>query len=201
MKIWHVPGSRSLRVVWLCEEMGVPYELRPVSLRAPDPELQAVSPFGGVPVLEDGGVRMIESIAMLLYIAGRYGPTPLALQPDDPAYPDYLQWLILGEASFAMPGNMLIYDRWRAPEGHQPGGFLAQVSVGKMERAVGLMAETLKDRPYLAGDRFTLADISASYPLGVMETFLDLGEAIPAPVADYHRRLTERPAYQRAAAV
>ena len=75
MRIWHAPKSRSLRVVWLCEEMSLPYELRRVSLRAPDPELPGVSPFGSVPVLEDGEVRMIESVAMLLYVTGRYGPS------------------------------------------------------------------------------------------------------------------------------
>lgn len=109
MRIWHAPGARSLRVVWLCEEMGLPYELRRVSLRAADEDLKAVNPFGSVPVLEDhGGVRMIESVAMLLYVAGRYGPTPLALQPDDPDYPRYAQWLVAGEASIGMPGAMLM---------------------------------------------------------------------------------------------
>ena len=200
MKIWHAPRSRSLRVVWLCEEMGLPYELKRVSFRAPDAELLAINPLGGVPVLEDGEVRMIESVAMLLYIAGRYGPTPLALQPDDPAYPRYLQWLIAGEASLGMPGNMLMYDRYRAPEGEK-GGFLAEACSRKLDQAMAMMSQALEDGPWIAGDRFTIADISAGYGIGVLQAFLGMGERVPEPVADYYARLGERPAFQRAAAV
>ncbi|HEX8571020.1 MAG TPA: glutathione S-transferase family protein [Caulobacteraceae bacterium] len=201
MKIWHAPKSRSLRVLWLCEEMGVPYEVRRVSLRRPDDGLLEVNPFGSVPVLEDeGGVRMIESVAMLLYVAGRYGPTPLALQPADPDYPRYVQWLVAGEASLGMPGNMLMYDRYRAPE-DEKGGFIATACLGKVEAAMGLMVEALRQGPWIAGDRFTIADISAGYGLGVLQAFLGLGDRIPPEVADYYARLSARPAFQRADAV
>ena len=201
MRIWHMPRSRSLRVIWLCEEMGLPYEIRRVSFRGPDEELLAINPLGGVPVLEDeGGVRMIESVAMLLYVAGRYGPTPLALQPDDPAYACYLQWLIAGEASIAMPGNMLVYDRFRAPEG-QKGGFLVEANQRKLQRGLEMMVETLKDGPWIAGDRFTIADMSAGYAIGVMQSILGMGDMVPPECAAYYARLSERPAFQRAAAV
>ena len=201
MRIWHTPKSRSLRVLWLCEEMGVPYEVRRVSLRQPDEALRAANPFGSVPVLEDeGGVRMIESVAMLLYVAGRYGPTPLALQPEDPDYPRFVQWLIAGEASLGMPGNMLIYDRYRAPEGEK-GGFIARACEQKLEAGLGLMAEALGDGPWIVGDRFTIADISAGYGLGVLRDFLGLADRIPPVVADYYGRLEARTAFQRAAAV
>jgi glutathione S-transferase len=199
MKIWHAPRSRSLRVVWLCEEMGLPYEVKRVSFRAPDPALLAINPLGGVPVLEDGDVRMIESVAMLLYIAGRHGPTPLALQPDDPAYPRYVQWLIAGEASLGMPGNMLMYDRYKAPEAER-GGFIAAACTDKVDHALAMMSKALEDGPWMAGDRFTIADISAGYGVGVLQAFLDMGDRVPVPVADYYARLAERPAFQRAAA-
>jgi glutathione S-transferase len=201
MKIWHAPKSRSLRVLWLCEEMGVPYEVRRVSLRRPDDGLLEANPFGSVPVLEDeGGVRMIESVAMLLYVAGRYGPTPLALDPADADYPRYVQWLVAGEASLGMPGNMLMYDRYRAPE-EEKGGFIATACLGKVEAAMGLMAEALRQGPWIAGDRFTIADISAGYGLGVLQAFLGLADRIPPEVADYYARLSARPAFQRADAV
>ena len=200
MRIWHTPRSRSLRVIWLCEEMGVPYEIRPVSIRQRDEELCALNPLGSVPVLEDdGGVRMIESVAMLLYVAGRYGPTPLALQPEDPAYPRYLQWLMAGEASLAMPGNMLMYDRYRAPEAEK-GGFIARACEQKLERALGMMAEALREGPWITGERFTVADMSAGYGVGVMQAFLGMADRVPSAVADYYARLSERPAFQRAAA-
>ena len=201
MRIWHAPRSRSLRVVWLCEEMGVPYEVSRVSLRAPDEALLAVNPLGSVPVLEDGGgVRLIESVAILLYIAGRYGPTPLALQPDDPDYAPYLQWLIAGEAAIGVPGNMLMYDRYRAPDAEK-GGYLARACEQKLDRAFAMMAEGLGRGPWMAGERFTLADISAGYGIGVAQAFLGLTDRVPRPVADYYARLSERPAFRRAAAV
>jgi glutathione S-transferase len=200
MRIWHSPRSRSLRVVWLCEEMGVPYELRRVSIREPDPALLAVNPLGSVPVLEDeGGVRMVESVAMLLYVAGRYGPTPLAPGPEDPAYPRYVQWLIAGEASLGMPGNMLMYDRYRAPDAEK-GGYLARACEQKIGRGLGMMAEALRESPWIAGEQFTIADISAGYGVGVMQAFLGMGDRVPAEVAGYYERLTQRPAFQRAAA-
>ena len=200
MRIWHAPRARSLRVIWLCEEMGVPYELRRVSLRQPDEALREVNPFGSVPVLEDdGGVEMVESVAILLYVAGRYGPTPLALQPEDADYPRYLQWLVMGEASIGMPGNFLLYDRFRVPDAEK-GGFLARASAEKLQTAAAMMADALEDRPWLAGDRFTLADISAGYGLGLLG-FLGLSHLVTPPLARYQERLGARPAFQRAAAV
>ena len=201
MRIWHAPKSRSMRVIWLCEEMGVPYEIRRVSLRRPDEELQALNPFGSVPVLEDeDGVRMIESVAMLLYVAGRHGPTPLALEPSDRDYPRYLQWLVAGEATLGMAGNMLMYDRYRTPEAEK-GGFLARAALQKVDAALGLMDEALRRAPWIAGDRFTLADISAGYGVGVLQAFLGLADRVPPAVAAYYARLAERPAFERAAAV
>src|SRR5947209_8880015 len=93
--------GRGFRVVWLLEEMGLPYRLRPVDLLAGvenDPEFLAINPAGFIPALQDGEVVMVESIAILEYLAGRYGPTPLAPAPQDPDFPAYQQFLHLGEA-------------------------------------------------------------------------------------------------------
>src|ERR1700761_8572796 len=97
--------GRGLRVVWLLEEMGLPYSLRPVDLlkgAESDPEFIAVNPGGFIPAMTDGDVTMVESIAIMEYLMGRYGPTPLAPQPRDPAFPAYQQFLLLGEAGLAM---------------------------------------------------------------------------------------------------
>src|SRR5690349_212647 len=96
--------GRGFRVVWLLEEMGVPYRLRDVDLLAGvenDPEFLAVNPAGFIPALQDGDVVMVESIAIMEYLMARHGPTPLAPQPQDPTYPAYLQFLHLGEAGLA----------------------------------------------------------------------------------------------------
>ena len=199
MRIWHAPGSRSLRVVWLCEELGVPYELRPVKFGVPDAELLAVNPVGSVPVLEDGDVRMIESVAMLVYLAAKHGGEALTVGPDEPAYADYLQWLVGGEATVTMPGNMLVYDRFLIPD-EEKGGAIARACERKLQAGFAMMETALKGRAYIAGDRFTLADISASYPVAVAAKLLGLAEVVPPAVVDYAARLAERPAYQRAAA-
>src|SRR6476661_2998689 len=95
--------SRSLRVVWLMEEMGLPYRVRPVDMLAdaPDLEFLAANPAGYIPVLEDADVTMVESIGIMEYLLARYGPTPLAPAPSDPSFPAYQQFLHLGEAGLA----------------------------------------------------------------------------------------------------
>src|ERR1051325_10950599 len=87
--------SRSLRVVWLMEEMGLPYRVRQVDMLAPvrDAEFLAVNPADYIPAIQDGDVAMVESIAIMEYLIARYGPTPLAPAPHDPTFPAYQQFL------------------------------------------------------------------------------------------------------------
>jgi glutathione S-transferase/3-isopropylmalate dehydratase len=98
--VWGGQTSRSIRVVWLLEEMGLPYAVRQVDMLAAeqDPEFLAVNPANYIPVIQDGEVVMVESIAIMEYLMARYGPTPLVPSPHDPAFPAYLQFLHLGEA-------------------------------------------------------------------------------------------------------
>ena len=93
--------GRGFRVVWLLEEMGLTYRLRPVDLLAGvenDAEFLAVNPAGFIPAIQDGEVTMVESIAIMEYLMACYGPTPLAPGPHDPAFAAYQQFLHLGEA-------------------------------------------------------------------------------------------------------
>ena len=100
--------GRGFRVVWLLEEMGLAYRLRRVDLLAgvdKDPEFLAINPGGFIPAIQDGDVTMVESIAIMIYLMARHGPTPLAPDPHDPAFPAYQQFLHLGEAGLAVPAN------------------------------------------------------------------------------------------------
>ena len=109
-------GARGVRVFWLCEEMGLPYQTATVTF-PPSAEYLALNPLGSVPFLEDeGGVAINESIAMLLYLAQKYGPSPLLPGNDDPALARVLQLTVFGEASIGAGMNPLLMAKFGAPE-------------------------------------------------------------------------------------
>jgi len=199
LKIFHAPRARSMRVLWLCEEMGVPYETAPASFFNPSEEFSAANPLRTIPALVDGEVVMIESIAIMLYIMGKHGPTDLALQPDDPNYAAYLQYLLFGEAGMAAMANAMIATRYAAPDDSKQNWTNDYLSKTLYKR-FKLIGERLAQTPYIAGERFTAADISVGYVIG-MADFVGLGDRVPKAALDYRARLSERPAFQRAAAV
>jgi glutathione S-transferase len=192
--------GRGFRVVWLLEEMGLPYRLRPVDLLAGaenDPEFLAINPAGFIPAIVDGEVSMVESIAIMEYLMARYGPTPLAPAPDDAAFPLYQQFLHLGEAGLAASIYFVNGARNIAPEAER-NNWSAGQALDVFETRLGLVTRQLARSPYLAGDRFTAADISVTYALELAKRAVGfpLGEAELAYVA----RTSSRDGYQRAMA-
>ncbi len=189
--------GRGFRVVWLLEEMGLPYRLRPVDLLAGvenDPEFLAVNPAGFIPAIQDGGVTMVESIAIMEYLIARHGPTPLAPGPRDPAFPAYQQFLHLGESDMAGPVVIVGGARHFGPE-DQRDNWSAGQALGIFQSRLGLVSRRLEEVPYMAGDTFTAADISVAYALRLARAFagVTLGEAGEA----YLARTGERDAFQR----
>ena len=192
--------GRGFRVVWLLEEMGLPYRLRPVDLLAGaenDPEFLAINPAGFIPAIVDGEVTMVESIAIMEYLMARHGPTPLAPAPDDAAFPLYQQFLHLGEAGLAASIYFVNGARNIAPEAER-NNWSAGQALDVFETRLGLVTRQLARAPYLAGDRFTAADISVTYALELAKRAVGfpLGEAELAYVA----RTSSRDGYQRARA-
>lgn len=189
--------SRSLRVVWLMEEMGIAYRIRPVDMlaEAEDREFLEANPGGFIPVIQDGDVTMVESIAIMEYLMGRYGPTPLAPAPADPSFPAYQQFLHLGEAGLATLMMIIIMCRYFAPESERDNWAIGQ-SKQWIEKRMKLVRAQLARAPHMAGENFTAADISVTYALqlGSDHCGLELGEAEQA----YLARTTGREAYQRA---
>jgi glutathione S-transferase len=189
--------SRSLRVVWLMEEMGLPYRVRQVDMFAyeTDAEFLAANPAAYIPVLVDGDVTMVESIAMLQYLIARYGPTPLAPAPDDAAFPAYLQFLHMGEAGLATLMMPAVVSGFMAPEAERRN-WGAAWALRMAEKRLDLVRAQLARAPYLAGDAFTAADISVTYALqlGQRAAGVVLGEGLEA----YLARTTGRDAYHRA---
>ena len=199
LKVYHSQGARSLRVLWLCEEMGVPYETAEASFMKPSDEFKAVNPLRTVPAMTDGDVRMIESVAMMIYIMSKYGPTDLEVKPNEPGYASYLQFLLFGEAGVAAYGNPLVATRFMAPDDQKQNwtaGYLKTAILKRLE----FVATCLDGKPYIAADRFTAADISVSY-IVTGAKFAGIEADIPAPVRAYVDNLWQRPAFQRAAAV
>jgi glutathione S-transferase len=189
--------GRGFRVVWLLEELGLAYRLRPVDLLRVenDPDFLAINPAGFIPALQDGETIMVESIAILEYLLARHGPSPLAVAPDDPDFPAYLQFLHMGEAGLAGPMNAVLVGRALAPEAERNARVTGWASE-TFESRLGLVVRRLADRPYLAGNRFTAADISVAYALLLG---LRTGNYTPGAIERaYLRRTTTRPAYARA---
>ena len=199
LKVYHSQGARSLRVLWLCEEMGVPYETAEASFFKPSDEFKAINPLRTVPAMQDGDVRMIESVAMMIYIMSKYGPTDLEVKPSEPGYADYLQYLMFGEAGLAAYGNPLVATRFLAPE-DQKQNFTAGYLKNAILKRLEFVGQRLDGKPYAAANRFTAADISIAY-IATGAKFAGIEDEIPAPVKTYIENLWQRPAFQRAAAV
>jgi glutathione S-transferase len=190
--------GRGFRVVWLLEEMGLAYRLRPVDLLADvekDTEFLSINPAKFIPAIQDGEVTMVESIAIMEYLMARYGPTPLAPDPHDSAFPAYQQFLHLGEAGLAASIFFVVGARNFAPETERDNWSAGQ-ALGVFESRLGLVTRQLSRSPYLAGERFTAADISVTYALTLAQRAggVVLGEVEQA----YMERTTRRDAYKRA---
>ena len=197
--VYGAPPTRSLRVLWMLEEMGLSYEVRPVDFatREQDAEFTAINPAAAFPSFRDGAVAMMESCAILEYLAARYGPTPLAPGPDDPTFPAYLTFLHFGEASLAGPMNVIIASRFMAPEGEKRNWGAGWVMDNFVRKSAALVRR-LKESPYLAGPDFTAADISCGYAIGFARS-LGAGDRLDPILGEYLARLTAREAYKRAA--
>ncbi|MDB5468848.1 MAG: hypothetical protein JWR84_408 [Caulobacter sp.] len=189
-------GARGLRVMWLCEELGVPYRFSPVTF-PPSDAYRALNPLGNVPFLEGDGVAINESIAMLLYLAQRYGPTPLLPAAEDPDLAKVLQLTVMSETAVGMSMNPLMAAKFGAPDEHKRNwsvGVLEQVLGG----SIGFIEAQLGDGDYLVAGRLTLADMAFATALGIWRGAL--GGVLNERLAAYHAGLAARPAYQRAVA-
>ncbi|MEY3626041.1 MAG: glutathione S-transferase family protein [Limnohabitans sp.] len=198
--IHHCVSARSLRPVWMCEEMGLPYQLHmlPFPPRVQRKDYLAINPLGTVPWLQDGDITLSESAAMCQYLAARYGEGRWDVAAHDPRYGDYLNALHFGEATLTFPQTLLLrYAHFESPERRQPQ-VVEDYTRWFMGRLKALPLR-LQGQPYLCGERFTAADISVGYAL-LVNTYLDLDQAWPQEVHAYWERLRERPALQRALA-
>lgn len=118
MKLFHCYNSRSLRPLWCLEEMGLDYELEimPFPPRFEREGYLDINPLGTVPAFTDDGITLTESTGICQYLVQKYGPTPLAVTPDEPEYGDFLNWLYRSDATFTFPLALILRYTKLEPE-------------------------------------------------------------------------------------
>ena len=193
MKLYWSARTRSARVVWMLEELGIEYERVVVDLRQPvaqrDAAFLSASPMGKVPALEDGAVRMADSAAICLYLADRYGAGRLAPTLEDPERGPYLYWMLFTPGVIE-PSMAERAGGWTPNPTHHGWG-----SCDAMVRA---LEKGLERGPWLLGERFSAADVL----VGSSAVFMRLLKMLPASavIDAYADRCLARPAYGRALA-
>lgn len=201
LTVHHLGVSQSERIVWLCEELGIPYELKNYARRAdnrlaPD-EYKALHPMGIAPVITDGDLVLGESAAIIDYIIAKYGDGRLTIHKDAPNFADYLFWYhfangtMIPSASNAMVLNSL---------GIAPDSGIGQALMGRTIKAHDMVETRLGKVPYFAGEEFTAADIINVFALTTMRVFAPKDLSGFPNILAYLARIAARPAYQRAMA-
>ena len=199
--IYHLSTSRSERIVWLMEELGIEYKLerfqREQNGAAPDP-LKAIHPLGKAPVIRDGETLLAESGAIVDYVVHRYGGGRLSVQPTDAAFARYLYWLHFAEGSL-MSLMLIALVVSRMPDGSaSPTGVRV---LARMKQMLSFVDAELVDGPYFAGAAFTAADVMMLFPFTTMRLFLDYDLVPYSNIIAYMHRIEARPAYRKAMAL
>lgn len=198
IRLYHCIDARSFRPLWALEELGVAYELvvMPFPPRYRAKEFMAVNPLGTIPAMQDGQTFMTESAAIVQYLATRDGPTALSVEPGDPAYGAWLNWLHQGEATLTFPQTLVLrYRQFEPGKAEVVADDYAKWFLARLRMA----DKVLETNEFLCAGRFTAADISVGYAL-LLATQLGLDAEFKPQTAAYWARLQARPAFQAAKA-
>ena len=199
LTVHHLGKSQSERIVWLCEELEIPYELKrytrdAVTVLAPA-DYKALHAIGAAPVITDGELTLAESGAVVDYIIACHGGGRLALKPGHPDFAQYLYWFHFANGTLqAQMGRNMILNRLNLPADNP----MLVATRARVDRSFDLIDARVRDTNYLAGNEFTAADIMTGFSLTTMRYFLpyDLGRC--PNIRDYLGRIAARPAYRRA---
>jgi glutathione S-transferase len=197
--IYHLGRSQSDRIVWLMEELDLPYRLewfdRGADMLAP-PEYLALHPAAMAPVIRDGDLVLAESVAIVQYIAHKHGGGRFTVAPDSAHYADYLYWLQFNnntQCGFFVKAAL-------AATGHD-GGMIGKVARRRTDGLFRQMDQHLATRTYLAGEEFTLADLVSEFALTRLPGFGGRAITDLPNVQRYAQLLMQRPAWQKAMAI
>jgi glutathione S-transferase len=196
IRVHHLDNSRSQRVLWLLEEIGLHYEVvryqRDARTRRAPASLRRVHPLGKAPVIEDGSLRLAETGAIVDYLVGRYGDG-LAPAQGGEAYWHYRYWLHYAEGSAMSPLLLKLVLRKLGPLGWPARRYVD----GQIKVHLDYLEKELGDGPWFVADRFSAADVMMSFPLEVATTRGGLNATRPN-LMDFLARIHARPAYQEA---
>lgn len=198
LTVHHLGISQSDRIVWLCEELGIPYELKlyardPVTRLAPS-EYKTLHPTGTAPVITDGDLVLGESGAIIEYIIAKYGNGRFIPTPDDPDYVEYLRWFHFANGSM-MPSWMMEMVVTMLSVADSP---VTTSLRSRLNTAFDIVETRLGEAVYFAGSSFSAADIIMLFPLTTMRLFAPRDLAPYPNILAYLQRIAMRPAYQRA---
>ncbi|KJC61696.1 glutathione S-transferase [Bradyrhizobium sp. LTSPM299] len=199
LTVHHLGKSQSERIVWLCEELEIPYELKhyardPVTILAPA-DYKALHPIGAAPVITDGDLVLAESGAVVEYIIAKYGNGRLAVRPDHPDFAPFLYWFHFANGTLqAQMGRNMILNRLNLAADNP----MLVATKARLDRSFELVNARVRDANYLAGDEFTSADIMIGFSLTTMRYFLPYDFERCPDIKAYLGRIAARPAYRRA---
>ncbi|ANH68016.1 glutathione S-transferase family protein [Mitsuaria sp. 7] len=196
----HLGHSQSERILWLCEELGIPYELRRYTrdavTRLSPPDLKAMHPLGAAPLIEDGDLLLAESAAIVDYLIARHGGGRLRPGPDHPDFAPFLYWFHFANGNL-QPVMLRRMTLGRALPADHP---VLAATQERLDKVLALVEERLGRAPYFAGAEFTAADIMSVFSLTTMRLFQPIDLAAYPNIRAYLQRIGERPAYRRAMA-
>lgn len=199
LTVHHLGKSQSERIVWLCEELSLPYELKvydrhPVT-RLAQADYKALHPIGAAPVITDGDLVLAESGAIVEYITARYGKGRLTLDTDHPDFAQFLYWFHFANGTLQpATGRNMILGRLNLPADNP----MLLAMKARLALALGLVEARLGKVDYFAGREFTTADIMNVFTLTTMRLFLPFDLAPYPAILAYLQRIGGRDAYQRA---
>ena len=196
--LYHCVSARSFRVLWMLEELGAPYELKmlPFPPRVQQRSFLEINPLGTVPLMLDGATRMTESAAICQYLAQRFAPTPLNVEPGEADFGAYLNYLHFGEATLTFPQTLVLrYARFE-PEARRSPQIADDYTKWFLAR-LRTLEPHLAAHDYLCADRFTAADVSVGFAL-LSAQHLGLHTRFTPGIAAYWQRLNTRQGYVRA---
>ncbi|KAJ3495329.1 hypothetical protein NLG97_g3473 [Lecanicillium saksenae] len=199
--VHHLQRSQSERIVWLCEELGIQYELKtyprdPKTMQCP-PELQALHPTKAAPVIQDGGITLAESGAIVEYILTKYSNGKLRVSPDAGNYADYLYFLHFGNGYF-LPAVIAYAPYLRGTLVNTEGNLSAFFANRNFKQALDILNDRLRTSQWLAGDEFTAADIMNVFVMTTVRMYLPYSLEGYDAILAYLERATKRDIYVRA---